>query len=773
MNYLDPMRFPVREWQLSEKAFNSEDLARTETLFSVANGYIGLRGNYEEGRASYLHGSFINGLHETWRIQHAEEAFGLAQVGQSIVNVPDAKPIRLYVDDEPLILDEDDLEYYDRTLDFQEGVLSRSIIWRTASGKRVRVDSKRMVSFTERHLALMTFEVELLDGDAEVVISCQIQNRQDGQGEYGSTTKAMGLGFDPRKAQEFEGRVFEPRDFWQKDNRTAMSYQIANSKMTLGIVADHHITTENELSTTQQIDMDFAKHVYRVRAKQGVPIMVSKAVSYHSSRGVRAREMVDRCLRTLDRVEHEGIEHQFIEQREWLDEFWERSDVIVLGEPELQQAIRWNLFQLAQASIRAETWGIPAKGLTGSGYSGHYFWDTEIYSLPFLSYTTPLVARNALRFRYNMLPAARRRALEVNEVGALFPWRTIDGHEASAFFAAGTAQYHIDADISYAIAKYVRATGDEDFLKREAIDVVVETARMWMGLGFWRRDGDGKFHIYGVTGPDEYTTVVNDNLYTNVMARFNLDYARQSVQNIMLSDPDAYTQIVDRLKLGTDELLRWDEAARAMEIPYIEHLGIHPQDDQFLDREVWDLAHTPESKRPLLLHYHPLTIYRFQVLKQADVVLALYLQGDHFTAAQKRADFAYYDPITTGDSSLSAVVQSIIAAEVGFADLALKYFYDAVYVDLADLHNNSADGVHIASTGGVWSMLVGGFAGMRDYHGKISFDPRLPEKWGGINFKLTVTGTRAHFELKAKSLKVTVEDSAEGKPFSFTVRDVD
>ncbi|MCU1405485.1 MAG: kojibiose phosphorylase, partial [Glaciihabitans sp.] len=336
------------------------------------------------------------------------------------------------------------------------------------------------------------------------------------------------------------------------------------------------------------------------------------------------------------------------------------------------------------------------------------------------------------------------------------------------------AQYHIDADISFALKQYIEATGDDDFLAREAIDVFVETARMWADLGFWRANGSEVFHIHGVTGPDEYTTVVNDNLYTNVMARSNLRAAVRFTRKLKQLDPKHYERMVDRLKLRESEIDEWERAAEGMHIPFDTGLQIHPQDAQFLEKERWDLAQTPTANRPLLLHYHPLVIYRFQVLKQADVVLALLLQGDEFTAVEKRADFDYYDPLTTGDSTLSAVVQSIIAAEVGYHRLALKYFTSGLFVDLADLHNNTADGVHVASTGGVWSALVYGFGGVRDYFGRIELDPRLPEGWEQLTFRMTLKGTRVRFDLRQDEIEISVEDGEEAtvhvRGHSVTVR---
>ncbi|MDQ1537750.1 MAG: alpha,alpha-trehalose phosphorylase [Actinomycetota bacterium] len=794
-DFLDRLRFPADPWRLTESFYDGSDLGTTETLFAVANGHLGMRGNLDEGIPCHSHGTFINGFHETWPIRHAEEAFGLARVGQTIVNVPDAQVIRLFIDDEPLLLSVADIITYERTLDFADGVLIRDLLWRTPAGNRVHVRSRRMVSFTQRHLAVFTFEVTVLDRPAPVTISSQLLNRQDGAGldtnasrppeqsmdprrSARSTARALNPaalwggkaadgGMDPRAAEPSKERVLQPIVHWGSTNRAVLGYRCTNSKMTLAVGTDHHIDTENEYEELTEVEEDMAKHVFRIRAQPGKKITITKTVSYHSSRSVPARELATRCRRTLDRVQDEGVPKQFADQRAWLDDYWARSDVEIEGQPEAQQAIRWNLFQLAQAAARAEGNGIPAKGVTGSGYGGHYFWDTEIYVLPYFVYTTPSYARNALRFRYITLPQAERRAEELTQDGVMFPWRTINGEEASANYAAGTAQYHIGADVSYAVSKYVQASGDEEFMAREGIDILVQTARMWADLGFWRSNGEDTFRIHGVTGPDEYTTVVNDNLFTNVMARFNLRRAAQAVHDLKVRWPREHARMIARLALRAEEVDDWTRAAEAMAIPYDANLGIHPQDSDFHEREVWDLPNTPKDKMPLLLHYHPLVIYRFQVLKQADVVLALFLQGEHFTADEKRSDFEYYDPITTQDSSLSGVVQSIIAAEVGYHDLALRYFHEGLFVDLANLHHNSSQGVHVASAGGVWSALVHGFGGMRDYSGVISFDPRLPESWKSLTFRMTVRDTRLRVTVSARSINLSVE---RGPALSVTVR---
>lgn len=757
--FMDRMRFPVDPWRLVENRFSEDDLGITETLFAVGNGYLGLRGNVEDGHDAHAHGTFINGFHETWEILHAEEAFGFARTGQTIVNAPDPKIIRLYVNDEPLVLSAADLVSYSRVLDMRDGVLSRDLLWRTPSGNRVRVRSKRMVSFAQRHLAVMTFEVTLLDEEAPIAISSHLLNRQAGLDEYRANPSPDVIA-DPRKGNRIEDRVLEPRLQYTEDDVIVLGYQTANSKMTLATAMEHTVDFDGEYDVVTEVEDDYAKQVFRARAEPGQTFTLTKVVSYHTTKAVPPRELADRCVRTLDRVRREGVAVQFEDQRAWLADFWDRSDVEVEGHDDIQQAVRWNLFQLAQASARGDGLGVAAKGVTGSGYGGHYFWDSEIYVLPFFTYTSPVISRNALRYRYRMLPAAERRAVELAQNGALFPWRTINGEEASAYYAAGTAQYHINADIAYAIDKYVRATGDDDFLAREGIDILVQTARMWADLGFWRqvRGGPDQFRIHGVTGPDEYTTVVNDNLYTNVMARFNLRTAAQSVRKLQDRWPEKYDQLIARLGVTDDELVEWERAADGMHILWDDMLGIHPQDATFNDREVWDLANTPADKRPLLLHFHPLVIYRFQVIKQADVVLALVLRSEDFTPEQKKADFDYYDPITTGDSSLSGTAQSIIAAEVGYHELALSYFWESLFVDLGNLHANASDGVHVASTGGVWSSLVYGFGGFRDQSDVLKFDPRLPVGWETLTFRLTQHGTRVRVSVRQHEMEFTIEE---------------
>ncbi len=747
--------YPPDEWNIIEKKFNPNFLAQAETMLAVGNGYLGMRGCPEEGGPAGQEGTFINGLYESWPIVYGEEAYGYAKTGQTIVNATDTKIIRLYVDDEPFWLPNANLLSYDRRLNMKAGMLEREILWETPSGKQVLIKSQRLVSFQHRHLAAISYEVTVQNAHAPVVIASQLvtTHRQNSKDDN-----------DPRKAKAFKDKVLHPLMNVVQDRRVVLCHSTKNSKMMLGCGIDHTLETECPYSYKGESSEEFGQVVFTVEAQPGQSIHLTKYMAYHISHTASFEEIDDRVERTLERAVTMGFSSLQIGQQEYMDEFWRRSDIQVTGlsesrikrsNVEIQQAIRFNLFHILQAAGRADTTGVAAKGLTGQAYEGHYFWDTEIYVMPFLIYTNPRMAKNLLSYRYRLLDKARARARELSINGAMFPWRTINGDEASAYYAAGTAQYHINADIMYALKKYVNATGDEEFLKEYGAEMLVETARLWADLGFFSKRKEGRFCINGVTGPDEYNTVVDNNVFTNLMAQGNLRYAVETMEWLREKDPNAFAIVKNKTQLDLAEIEEWKTAADNMYIPVDERLGIHPQDDSFLDKERWDFENTPPEKYPLLLAFHPLTIYRHQVIKQADVVLAMFLHGENFSLEQKKRNFEFYDPLTTGDSSLSSCIQSIIALEIGEFDKAVLYARVALLMDLADVGGNVKDGCHIASMGGTWMALAYGFAGMRDYDGVLTFRPRRPPDGEGImRIPLTMRGQRIEVEIDAEARTV-------------------
>jgi alpha,alpha-trehalose phosphorylase len=757
--------FPPDEWRILETRFTSGFATRAETALALSNGYIGVRGTPDEGRPGFAPGTFVNGFHETWPIVHAEEAYGLARVGQTIVNVPDVTVVELYVDDEPLFLPTARTPEYLRILDMRNGVLTRDLLWATPAGKHVRVRSTRLVSFEHRHVVAISYEVTV-DQRAPVIVRSRVVDRANlvaGPAAAGETMH------DPRLSSRLDGKVLERVLSRADGGRAVLGYRTVRSGMTLALAVDHALEVPGEYRVDLDLDPDTTALVVAVDAEPHRPIRLVKYAAYHTSRTVVVDELARRSQGTLDRVTAAGFDTLQASQRACLDLFWDRADVTIedtLRHPvRMQQAVRWNLFHLAQATWRAEGAGVPAKGLTGAAYDGHYFWDTETWVLPFLAYTQPRIARNLLRFRQTMLPAARARARELDLRGALFPWRTIQGDEASAYYEAGTAQFHIDADIAYAVRRYMDVRGGSHFLIETGAEILIETARMWVTLGFY--GDDRRFHIHGVTGPDEYTAMVDDNAFTNLMARLNLRYAAATMRRLVAEVPEAYAAIAADLDLVPAEIDEWERAADHMYVPYDSERGITPQDATFLSHQRWDLDNTSAARFPLLLHYHPLALYRRQVLKQADVVMAMFLLGNEFTLEQKRANFEYYDPITTGDSSLSASIQSIVASEIGDEDAACRYLDFAILMDLADVAGSTSHGVHIASAAGAWMGFVFGFGGVRDFDGNLTIDPRLPKRFPSLGFSLRFRDRqlRIHLTHQRERYELT-----EGKPLQLVIR---
>jgi len=746
--------YPVEQWRFVQKEVSQELIGRDESIFTTSNGYFGIRGSFEEGEPVLQPATFISGFYESWPIQYGEEAYGFAKTGQTMLNVTDAHQIKLFVDDEPFSLRHAYHKKFERALDLKKGLLERNLIWDTASGKQVSIHSERLVSFPERHLAAVKYTVTLLNADAYLAFTSEMTCEEHEQVNNG----------DPRKRPHLHHKSFIPEIQNLQDQRLILGHSIKNSKLKLVCGMDHQFIAKDAHILKSSYDEFKGRFNYTVEARKNQPVTLIKYITYHTSSPVPAIEdLYSRANRTLDRAKQHGYEKVKGQQAKYLKDFWYRSYIEIRGnDPQVNQNVRLHIYHLLQASARVQNSGIGAKGLTGSGYEGHSFWDIEIYMLPFLIYNNPRAAKNLLIYRYKMLDYARQRAKELNQEGALFPWRTINGEEASAFFAAGTAQFHINADIAFAIKKYSEITNDWEFLCEYGAEVLVETARLWADLGFYGKDK--KFHIHGVTGPDEYNAVVNNNTFTNIMARENLLYAAEVLKKMKTKDPRKHRILIHKLNLSNEEVKVWQHAGKNMYIPYDQDLGINPQDDFFLQREVWDLKNTSKDKFPLLLNYHPLVLYRYQVIKQADVVLAMFLLGDEFSKELKKKNFDYYDPLTTGDSSLSACIQAIMAAELGYVELATKYFTYALLMDIANIGGNVEDGLHLASIGGIWMYVVYGAAGMRDYNGKLTFNPKLDGDINKIKFRLTIGANLLEVNVDPDLTTYTLR---EGDEFTF------
>ncbi|MFF4585299.1 glycoside hydrolase family 65 protein [Streptomyces sp. NPDC001388] len=718
--------YTVEPWCVRETELDLDVLAQSESVFALSNGHVGWRGNLDEGEPHGLPGSYLNGVHELHPLPYAEAGYGYPESGQTVINVTNGKVLRLLVDDEPFDLRYGRLVAHERVLDLRRGVLERTCEWTSPAGSTVRVRSTRLVSLTQRAVAAVAYEVEAVGSRSRVVIQSELVANESLPDPNG----------DPRAARALKSPL-EPEEDVALGHRLRLVHRTKRSGLRVAVAADHTVTGPERTTTGSESNVDVARLTVTSVLEPGEKLRVEKLVA-HGWSGARSRPaMSDQVEAALAAAAHSGWQGLLDEQRAWLDDFWARADVEVDGDEEIQQAVRFALFHVLQAGARAEQRAIPAKGLTGSGYDGHAFWDTETFVLPLLTYTAPGSVAEALRWRQSTLPAARERAVQLGLRGAAFPWRTIEGSEGSAYWPAGTAAFHVNADIADAVVRYVAATGDRDFERTTGVELLVETARLWRSLG--HHDAHGTFHIDGVTGPDEYSAVADDNTYTNLMARANLLAAADAVER--------HPGEAARLGVDEEESAAWRDAAEAVHIPYNHDLGVHEQHAGFTRYQQWDFAGTRPDQYPLLLHFPYFDLYRKQVVKQADLVLAMYTCGGHFDDEQLARNFAYYEPLTVRDSSLSACCQAVIAAQAGHLRLAYDYTAEAALMDLADLEHNTRDGLHIASLAGTWTALVAGFGGLRRDGDSLRFAPRLPEKFSRLAFSVQLHGSRLRVEI--------------------------
>jgi alpha,alpha-trehalose phosphorylase len=752
--------YPLDAWCIRETSFDTQSHFLDETLFALGNGYIGLRGSHEEGYSgpagTSLDGTYLNGFYESEPIHYPEAAFGLAKTNQFMLNVPNGKGIGLWIEDERFDLLQGTVEKYERTLDFRTGVLRRALQWKSKKGRRVSIVSRRVACFEHKHLFAMDYVVTPLNFFGRVRLVATL----DG------AVKNLEAGDDPRIGSAVSGPALHLVDSELEEHFSALLQRTGNSGFSLASAT----ATELEHSGPHALRLlkngQRLEQSYEVQADEGQAVRLTKFGCYYSSRDYAAKELMWRSRDALAHAQAAGFDALLLEQEQYLANFWQQADVEIAGDDALQQGIHFNQFHLLQSVGRDGKTNISAKGVTGEGYEGHYFWDTEIYIFPFFLYSKPEIARKLLEYRYAGLGKARERARQMShDKGALYPWRTIAGEECSAYFPAGTAQYHINADIAYSIKLYFEATGDDDYLLRFGAEILMETARIWLGIGCY--DRGGRFCINQVTGPDEYTALVNNNYYTNAMARMHLNFAADVAARVAAAQPGEFARIAALMGLDAGEPAEWRRAAGLMALPYDEALQIHAQDDSFLSKKVWDFANTPKENYPLLLNYHPMVIYRHQVCKQADVVLALLLLSEEFSLEDKRRDFDYYEPVTTHDSSLSSCIYSIIASEIGYHDKAYDFFMETARLDLDDTHGNTHYGVHTAAMAGTWMGVAYGFAGMRVVKGALRFAPTLPAQWQHYTFKI-------HF--KGALLQVRVEPGRteyrllQGEALSFAHR---
>ncbi|MFC3052535.1 glycoside hydrolase family 65 protein [Kordiimonas pumila] len=721
-------------WLLNEPVFDAAQLAVRETLMAQANGYLGTRGTYEEPVAAgidTIEGTYINGAYLREPIHYDEKAYGFATHNNKMIMVPDVKRLMLRAGDSLLEQGSSSFTENTRSLDMRDGLLVSTRVWQVADTKSVRVRTKRFVSSVSSGLMVQEIEISSIDYSGPISLGTGID------AGYGIETETD----DPRAGALSIRQCLAFCNVDISENTAVTTHTITDSERVIVTACGYDLESTGAVETCSVEESSFWGWDLALQLKAGERLLLRKYTAYADGAAENAEMLAKQAQETVEKAKSKGFENLMVEQRTAFAGFWKSADIEIQGDEAVQQGMRFNMFHLYQSTGRDGKRSLGAKGLSGPGYDGHYFWDTEIYAVPFFVFTQPATARSLITYRINALEGARARArIMGHSKGALYPWRTIGGEECSSFFPASTAQYHINAAIAYALIQYLEATEDQTILKEGGAEMLFETARLWMGLGQFSDRHDGKFCIFEVTGPDEYTAMVDNNLYTNAMAQHHLAHAAKIFADLQVSDPILIKGILDKTGMRAAEAQDWEKAANLMYLPYDDTMKVHEQCEGFFAKPEWDFAGTPAEKHPLLLHYHPLVIYRHQVLKQADVVLAQVLLSAQFSTEDKRRNLAYYEPRTTHDSTLSACMYSIANSEVGDRQKAYEMFEETYRMDLENRHANTHYGLHMACMAGSWLSLVYGFAGVRFEGGTLYFNPYLPKGWDEYSFSMHIKG---------------------------------
>lgn len=735
------MDYDIFLYEIEDFPLDNYNILLNEALFHNANGYLGVRYDFEEEYPQgfeFIKSQYINGIYDETEVSHPEHLYGFIDKKQFIIDVADTQTIKLYLGQEAFSMFEGTCIKRKLSLHMDKGLTIREVHWRSPSGKEILLKITRMVSFVQPSLFTIEYEVTPLNFSGEMVI----ESIHDVDVENFSNPS------DPRTASYLHKCINPTKcEMWEDTSFISSITTKSNIQVSSGV--------KNVLSKGAEIEFyekdNTRISVYHVEGIEKEKITLLKyAVFCDSRRETKCRERVNE---EMDRAISISIEDHYRNQKEYLDKYWENCQVHIHKDKDSDLALRYNLYQLLQSAGRDSKSSISPKGLSGEGYEGHYFWDSEMYIQPFFTITNPEISKNLLNFRYETLEAAKENAHVMGHMkGALYPWRTINGAECSGYYPSGSAQYHINGAVAYALIAYFLATDDIDFLLEKGAEILFETARFWVDISSYY---EGQFHINDVTGPDEYTCIVNNNYYTNVLAQYHLQWAVKIYNKY--KDDERFQALIEKIALTGREIEEFKGVGERIYLPYDKEKNINPQDDSFLKKCEWTRRADKGKKDPLFLHYHPLHLFRHQVCKQADTVLAHFILEDAQTEDVIRSSYLYYEERTVHDSSLSRSIFSIMAARLGMIEKAVSYLGESLKTDLKDLLGNTKDGIHTANMGGSYMVIVHGFAGFRLKENGIFFNPVLPEGWEGYDFKICYRKKRIKLEVNKKGLTFYLE----------------
>lgn len=737
-----PLCYTPYDWKVTETEYGEKTNKVDETIFTLANGYIGIRGFYEEG----FYGEnpwesdpsvMLNGVYEYYPYHHIWCRPGFPERFHSIVNNVNPISVKIRLGDEIVTMN-GKVSGFERTLDMYRGEMTRTFAYETKAGEKAMLKYTRFVSQTEKHL--LAEKIEITAGKGVKVSVIGDLRTLDGT----VLSKKEEIGADMTNPFAFLALRKEGKE----DN---LSYKTIKSGFEISCAIAEDLSATAEESEERGENYVTRTHSF---VSGGEKVTYYRYVAFVTN--TDGETYAEKATAIVRAAKKEGFESLLSKSVDYWKDYWETSDIAIRGDTAVQQGIRFGLFMINQSAGKDGKTNISANGLTGTAYSGHTFWDTEIFMSPMFLYAHPEIVKQLLIYRYNILPKAKERAKQMDDVGALFSWNSINGEECGHVFEAATAQYHINNDVFYSIFKYYEATEDWDFMEKYGIEILLETSKCLSHRGNFIERKGGRFCINCVCGPDEYNPVVDNNLYTNFLTKKQFLFTLDMSARLKEKNPAKYNELMTKCGIDDAELKRFREAADKMYLPFDAENGIYMQDDNFIYKDPIDLDAIPLEKLPLLTHLHPLNLWRYQVCKQADIVLLMFLESHEFTAEMRKKIFDFYEPKTIHDSSLSAGVHSIVACDIGYRDEAYGYLNQACRMDLDNVNRNTCYGIHAACMGSCYMMIVNGYAGMRIFDGRVHFRPYIPAKWEEYTFRIRFRGSVVKVKITQRQTEYTL-----------------
>lgn len=723
--------YSIDPWQISESGFDPGRSEVSESIFSLANEYMGVRGYFEEGyTGEQLLGSYFNGIYENSPKENHVKYKGIVSRSHFMVNAVDWLYTRIWYDGCQLDLATATIENFERHLDLRSGLLSRSFDWLPNEETRIHIVFERILDMEEATSGYQRIQFESKNADKLLEV-------------------VMGIDFNTVHTSERQ-------NFWVELSKRSKDAEIQIASQTIStkqqILAGCTFSTSTSLDTHVVERDKFIGLKFNVKLKREKPLTIERHAVNIADKTAEDLTVLQSKYEKAKQMK--SFDDMLLQSTRYWDHVWKKEDIQIEGDESNQQGIRFCIFQLHQTYHgQNPTHNIGAKGLTGEAYGGHAFWDTETSCLPFYLLTNLAAAKNLLEFRYSTLPEARMRATQLDCIGACYPIATLNGHEASDLWQHASLQFQPSTGVAYGIWHYVNVSNDTDFLYGHGLEMLAEISRFLVSRGDWSPNGE--FGFYGVMGPDEFQMMVNHNMYTNYMAKRTLDYTLAVLAQCEIDYKDRYAAIIDKVGITREEMADWESCASNM-LLLKESSGLIEQHDGFFKLPHIDIHSIPIEDFPLYDHWSYDRIYRNDMIKQPDVLMFLFLYNQSFTKEEKQINYEYYEPKTIHESSLSPSIHSILAAELGKKEEAYTFFEFATRMDLDNFNRNTREGLHTTSIAAAWMNIVYGFGGIRSDADTLIIAPIIPEEWTSYTFKITYKQRLIQISVTQSDVNITL-----------------